>query len=70
MISYDIERKNGDDLTVFEGRITKYEKWAERFVEHLASTCSRWRHVLDGARKATEPIYPYQLAQTSIDGYN
>ena len=69
-VTYVIDRKNAGDMPVFSGRIVDYEKWVERVIEHLCSTCSRWRSVLDTARKAQTPHEQYQLMNTQIDGFN
>ena len=69
-VTYVIDRKNAGDLPTFSGRIIDYEKWVEKVIEHLCSTCSRWRNVLDTARRAHAPHDQYQLLNTQIDGFN
>ena len=69
-VTYIIDRKNTDGLTVFSGKIVDYERWVDKFVEHLSSSCARWRGVIDSLRKAQRPFDRQELIHQEMDGFN
>ena len=36
-VTYVIDKKNTEGLGVFSGKVVDYERWVERFIEHLSS---------------------------------
>ena len=69
-VSYVIDKKGTEGLSVFSGKVVDYERWVERFVEHLSSSCSRWRGVIDSLRNSQRPFLKHDLAQSQMDGFN
>ena len=69
-INYIICRKNTDDLKVFGGRISDFEKWSTKIIEHIGQSCHRYKGLIENVRKSLHPFTKQGLMNSQVDGFN
>ena len=69
-MSYSINRRNTDDLKIFEGHIADFETRATKFSDHCALSCVRYRGLLERIRKSPRNFIKDGLMNSQVDGFN